>query len=61
MYIEAISKVSGHFKVFPGILAPFARFYVALLRFNSQKTPKSSGKFLKILSKGTFAITSFLY
>jgi len=39
-------------------LAPFARFYVALLRLNSQKTPKFSRKFLKILPGSTSVIAS---
>jgi len=40
---------------------PFASFYVALPRLNSQKTSKSSGKFLKIISKSTFAIISYVF
>ena len=51
MYMEIISKVFWYFKVFPGILTIFARFYVTLPRLNSQKTPKPTVKFLKILSK----------
>ena len=32
--MEVISKVFWCFKFFPGILALFARFYIALLRLN---------------------------
>jgi len=58
MNTEVISKVFWYFKAFSGILKPSAHFYVTLPRLNSQKTSKSSEKFLKILSKSTFAITS---